>query len=480
MQNKEIFTKAVGVTFDERQKHVKNCTVGQRLSLVREKDNEFDPNAIAIYSGNNQIGYVAKEIAAQLATKMDNGTEYECRVLKVTGGDGDKAFGLNIKIVETQDNEKKSKSAITGQLNEYVHKVPYKPIRYSGLDYIVVPINESACLAVTGYAVLFLQLESVCSVFGDETGKAVRAKIMDIRSEAIMNRKDKINMLSYEDFVFYKFVFSQSEKLMKYFEETDCLRKRHRNIMKLFHEGLIGSDMPIKEVCNLLNELTGREFQLEGKQISCEGQYVNLYDVCRLIYGGNKVGLFDNFFDGNNVYNGTVIEYIKKMGPDVIKNIDNEYRRIKGSCPNIPTMGKYGSIEFAGALMIWKYCRENILSKFDILGPLMISLGETIGCAYNYMSPGEWSDKMDIVINNSDLVNYDEWNQIYNYLKDNHMVNINALEFCDGKFDWMERTREYERFVVLYNSLPDFASVFVYYQRQGLRLKEDMPFRISN
>jgi hypothetical protein len=82
------------------------------------------------------------------------------------------------------------------------------------------------------------------------------------------------------------------------------------------------------------------------------------------------VGLFDNFFDGNNVYNGTVIEYIKKMGPDVIKNIDNEYRRIKGSCPNIPTMGKYGSIEFAGALMIWKYCRENILSKFDILGPL--------------------------------------------------------------------------------------------------------------
>lgn len=87
---------------------------------------------------------------------------------------------------------------------------------------------------------------------------------------------------------------------------------------------------------------------------------------------------------------------------------------------------------------------------------------------------------MDIVINNSDLVNYDEWNQIYNYLKDNYMVNINALEFCDGKFDWMERTREYERFVVLYNSLPDFASVFVYYQRQGLRLKEDMPFRISN
>ena len=42
---------------------------GQRLSLVREPENEHDPNAVAIWNESRtlQVGYVPREIAPELA-----------------------------------------------------------------------------------------------------------------------------------------------------------------------------------------------------------------------------------------------------------------------------------------------------------------------------------------------------------------------------------------------------------------------------
>ena len=106
-------------------------------------------------------------------------------------------------------------------------------------------------------------------------------------------------------------------------------------------------------------------------------------------------------------------------------------------------------------------------------------LGENIGCAYNCMSPREWSDKMDVVINNNDLLDYTEWNQIYNYFKENYLDEIQGLEFNVGNSSQQQRSNTYADFVVKYNSMDDYGSVFEYYRRQGLRLKDDMPFNIN-
>lgn len=191
------------------------------------------------------------------------------------------------------------------------------------------------------------------------------------------------------------------------------------------------------------------------------------------------MGLFDSFF--NESMDTKVFNYIQNLSRvELIKVIKSEYEHIKGSCRYTPAMGEFGSFEFAGALLIWKYCKMNLQINMKVCGELMIILGETIGCAFNCMFPGEWSDKIDVVINNNDLLDYTEWNQIYNYLKENFADEIHSLEFNEGRLSYHERTDIYMDFVGIYNSLPDFNSVYDYYTRQGLRLKGDMPFHINS
>ena len=99
-------TKVVGVTFEGRQRYVKECYVGQSLDLVRDKMNPYDSNAIAVYAGNNQVGFISKELASKLAPQMDQGKVFSCEVSEVTGG-GQNNYGLNIKIgqIETKKVE---------------------------------------------------------------------------------------------------------------------------------------------------------------------------------------------------------------------------------------------------------------------------------------------------------------------------------------------------------------------------------------
>lgn len=53
---------------------------GQPLLLRRDPDNQYDPNAIQVCNpeGDNFIGFVAKEVACDLAPHMDEGTEFKC------------------------------------------------------------------------------------------------------------------------------------------------------------------------------------------------------------------------------------------------------------------------------------------------------------------------------------------------------------------------------------------------------------------
>lgn len=100
-----IYSKVTGVTFytipwDEIQNN-------DRLLLVREPDNAFDPNAIAIHLESGcHIGHINRVIAADLAPLLDEGAiSVECSVSELTGGGNSKNRGCNIKLLITYSDE---------------------------------------------------------------------------------------------------------------------------------------------------------------------------------------------------------------------------------------------------------------------------------------------------------------------------------------------------------------------------------------
>ncbi|MBQ4479137.1 MAG: HIRAN domain-containing protein [Victivallales bacterium] len=63
-----IELKVAGVTFEGRQEILKGMMGAPRLArLVREPDNKYDPNAIAVVANGQKIGYIPKAIAGDLA-----------------------------------------------------------------------------------------------------------------------------------------------------------------------------------------------------------------------------------------------------------------------------------------------------------------------------------------------------------------------------------------------------------------------------
>ena len=55
---------------------------GSPLQLRRHPDNEHDPNAIAVHAGGAQVGWVPREVAAELAPELDEGRPWSALVLR--------------------------------------------------------------------------------------------------------------------------------------------------------------------------------------------------------------------------------------------------------------------------------------------------------------------------------------------------------------------------------------------------------------
>jgi single-stranded-DNA-specific exonuclease len=91
-------TKVMGVSFERRQDRVAGLVPGLELELRREPDNPADSNAIAVYYGALQIGFLRKQIAKHLAPLIDGGMRYRARIEHVTGGTDGKNYGVNIRV----------------------------------------------------------------------------------------------------------------------------------------------------------------------------------------------------------------------------------------------------------------------------------------------------------------------------------------------------------------------------------------------
>ena len=55
---------------------------GSPLTLRRDRDNPHDPNAIAVDAGGEQVGWVPRELAAELAPEIDGGKPWSAVVLR--------------------------------------------------------------------------------------------------------------------------------------------------------------------------------------------------------------------------------------------------------------------------------------------------------------------------------------------------------------------------------------------------------------
>jgi hypothetical protein len=115
---RSIHTKIRGVTKENpdgtnRQQIINQyCRRGDALFLVREPNNPVDPNAIQVrrivygvtedkHRLGEQIGYVSRELAEDLAPKMDHeGFVLMAWIMNVAGGEDNKSLGVNIQIEE--------------------------------------------------------------------------------------------------------------------------------------------------------------------------------------------------------------------------------------------------------------------------------------------------------------------------------------------------------------------------------------------
>jgi hypothetical protein len=55
---------------------------GRPLELRRDQDNPHDPNAIAVHAGGQQVGWVPRDLAAELAPELDAGRAWSAVVLR--------------------------------------------------------------------------------------------------------------------------------------------------------------------------------------------------------------------------------------------------------------------------------------------------------------------------------------------------------------------------------------------------------------
>jgi single-stranded-DNA-specific exonuclease len=102
-------TKIVGVTFEGRQDVIAGLQPGAELELVRQPQNAFDPNAVAVHFGRLQIGFVKKAIAARIAPNMDAGERYRAEIKHITGG-GTRSVGVNIWVTRERPESEAARS----------------------------------------------------------------------------------------------------------------------------------------------------------------------------------------------------------------------------------------------------------------------------------------------------------------------------------------------------------------------------------
>jgi len=81
-------TRVVGTEFEHNaEKLIRSMKEGDHPILIRESDNPYDENAIAVTRRGRKIGYVPRQHNTILANLMDQEVILVCKVEKISGSD---------------------------------------------------------------------------------------------------------------------------------------------------------------------------------------------------------------------------------------------------------------------------------------------------------------------------------------------------------------------------------------------------------
>ena len=104
----EIFTKIVGVTFDNEDGSQRQSNLEElegldfpiAVELRWESDNEYDPHAIAVFIKNGkQLGYLHRTLAYSISQMIDAKYKIHAEVTQLTGTDDlGHNYGANLRI----------------------------------------------------------------------------------------------------------------------------------------------------------------------------------------------------------------------------------------------------------------------------------------------------------------------------------------------------------------------------------------------
>jgi hypothetical protein len=79
--------RVVGVTFHKSYPKIAYWLADlprkAKARLVREPDNQYDPNAIGVWVGKHQLGHIDRYMARKLAPEMDRGNTWRVRVDRI-------------------------------------------------------------------------------------------------------------------------------------------------------------------------------------------------------------------------------------------------------------------------------------------------------------------------------------------------------------------------------------------------------------
>jgi hypothetical protein len=102
-----IITKLAGVTYGDARENIRTfgCRDIGSYALVREPDNEHDPNAISVQVGGKFMGYIPKETAQHLAPMMDAGRKFIAYFHSRNESPYHQTVGLTVRVVELDDQE---------------------------------------------------------------------------------------------------------------------------------------------------------------------------------------------------------------------------------------------------------------------------------------------------------------------------------------------------------------------------------------
>jgi hypothetical protein len=104
LEMKTIVTKLGGVTDRRVQDHIR--TFGNKdfggYTLIREPENPHDPNAIKVtVAGVVFLGYLPREIAAELAPLIDVGAQFDVFFVSLNQHPIYRTVGLTVRIKES-------------------------------------------------------------------------------------------------------------------------------------------------------------------------------------------------------------------------------------------------------------------------------------------------------------------------------------------------------------------------------------------